>query len=135
MRHAQGEGPGSAKGGRFRSSYLRILGQSREDHLKSQTLVVTFDVGRVGREVVCEVIGEVAGILDRVLLRLASYLEKADTLKRKVQFAMLYPGLILTVSMGAILFFLTAIVPTFAEMYADFGKFAPGPQFWGGRDE
>ncbi len=59
-------------------------------------------------------IGEVTGILDRVLLRLAVYLEKAATLKRKVQFALFYPGLILTVAVGVILFFLTTIVPTFA---------------------
>ena len=72
-------------------------------------------------------IGEVAGILDRVLLRLAAHLEKAAALKRKVQFALFYPGLILTVATGAILFFLVAIVPTFAEMYADFGRELPGP--------
>ncbi len=72
-------------------------------------------------------IGEVTGILDRVLLRLAVYLEKAATLKRKVQFALFYPGLILTVAVGVILFFLTTIVPTFAEMYADFDRELPGP--------
>lgn len=72
-------------------------------------------------------IGEVAGILDTVLLRLASYLEKATALKRKIQFALFYPGLILTVALGAIIFFLTAIVPTFADMYADFGRDLPGP--------
>jgi len=72
-------------------------------------------------------IGEVAGILDRVLLRLATHLEKAAALKRKIQFALFYPGLILTVAVGAIVFFLTTIVPTFAEMYADFGRELPGP--------
>ena len=51
------------KGGCSRSSCLKILGQSREDHVNRQTLVVTFDVGRVGGEVVCEVIGEVADII------------------------------------------------------------------------
>ena len=72
-------------------------------------------------------IGEVAGILDRVLLRLASHLEKTAALRRKIRFALFYPGLILTVAVGAIIFFLTAIVPTFAEMYADFGRALPGP--------
>ena len=72
-------------------------------------------------------IGEVAGILDQVLLRLASHLEKAAALRRKIQFALFYPGLILTVATGAIIFFLTTIVPTFAEMYADFGHQLPGP--------
>lgn len=72
-------------------------------------------------------IGEVAGILDRVLLRLARHLENASALKRKIQYAMFYPGLILSVAIGTIIFFLTAIVPTFAEMYADFGRELPGP--------
>ena len=72
-------------------------------------------------------IGEVAGILDRVLLRLASHLEKTAALRRKIRFALFYPGLILTVAVGAVIFFLTAIVPTFAEMYADFGRALPGP--------
>lgn len=72
-------------------------------------------------------IGEVAGVLDEVLLRLATHLEKTAALKRKIQFALFYPGLILTVATGAVLFFLTTIVPTFAEMYTDFGQQLPGP--------
>lgn len=72
-------------------------------------------------------VGELAGILDEILLRLATHLEKTAALKRKVCFALFYPGLILTVAIGATLFFLTAIVPTFAEMYADFDQELPGP--------
>ncbi len=72
-------------------------------------------------------VGEVAGILDRVLLRLAVYLEKAAALKRKVRLALFYPGLILAVALVAIVFFLTTIAPTFAEMYADFGQDLPVP--------
>lgn len=72
-------------------------------------------------------VGEMAGILDEILLRLAIHLEKATALKRKIRFALFYPGLILTVAIGATLFFLTAIVPTFAEMYADFNQELPGP--------
>lgn len=72
-------------------------------------------------------IGEVAGVLDRVLQRLASHMEKSMALKRKVAFALFYPGLILTVSIGAVVFFLVAIVPTFAEMYRDFGEALPAP--------
>ena len=72
-------------------------------------------------------IGEVTGILDRVLLRLARHLENASALKRKIQYALFYPGLILSVAIGTIIFFQTAIVPTFAEMYADFGRELPGP--------
>lgn len=72
-------------------------------------------------------VGEMAGMLDQVLLRLAIHLEKTAALKRKVRFAMFYPGLILTVAAGAVIFFLTTIAPTFAEMYADFDQELPGP--------
>ncbi len=72
-------------------------------------------------------VGEMAGILDQVLLRLAIHLEKTTTLKRKVSLALFYPALILTVAIGAVIFFLSVIVPTFAEMYADFGHALPGP--------
>ncbi len=64
---------------------------------------------------------------DRVLLRLAVYLEKAAALKRKVRLALFYPGLILAVALVAIVFFLKTIAPTFAEMYADFGQDLPVP--------
>ena len=47
--------------------------------MKSQTLVVTFDVGRVGREVVCEVIGEVADIIFLTEVKAA---DRADVLRR-----------------------------------------------------
>lgn len=72
-------------------------------------------------------VGEMAGVLDQVMLRLAAHLEKTAALKRKIRFAMFYPGLIMTVAVGAIFFFLIVIVPTFAEMYADFNQQLPGP--------
>ncbi len=61
------------------------------------------------------------------MLRLATHFEKTSALKRKVTFAMFYPALILIVAIAATVFFLTVIVPTFAEMYADFGQQLPTP--------
>lgn len=72
-------------------------------------------------------VGEAAGVLDQVLLRLATYLEKTAALRRKVQTAMAYPALVLVVAAAATTFLLTQIVPTFAEMYADFGAELPAP--------
>lgn len=72
-------------------------------------------------------VGERAGILDDVLLRLAAHLEKAAALKQKISMALLYPGLITAVAAAAVVFFLTTIAPTFAEMYADFDQELPGP--------
>ncbi len=71
--------------------------------------------------------GEAGGVLDEILMRLATYIEKADALKRKVQSAMVYPAVVLTVAMGATAFMLIFIIPTFARMFSDFGGELPLP--------
>ncbi|MEX2345032.1 MAG: type II secretion system F family protein [Balneolaceae bacterium] len=72
-------------------------------------------------------IGEMAGILDEILFRLAGYMEKRHSLKQKVRMAMVYPSMVMAVAAGATLFLLLFIVPTFAEMYNDFDAELPGP--------
>src|SRR5437016_4649823 len=71
--------------------------------------------------------GEAGGVLDEILMRLATYIEKADALKRKVQSALVYPAVVLTVAMGATSFMLIFIIPTFAKMFTDFGGTLPLP--------
>ena len=71
--------------------------------------------------------GEAGGVLDEILMRLAQYIEKADALKRKIQSAMVYPLVVLTVALGATAFMLIFIIPTFAKMFQDFGGELPLP--------
>ncbi len=71
--------------------------------------------------------GEAGGVLDEILMRLATYIEKADALKRKVQSAMVYPAVVLSVAGGATAFMLIFIIPTFAKMFTDFGGELPLP--------
>src|SRR5712691_9783793 len=71
--------------------------------------------------------GEAGGVLDEILMRLATYIEKADALKRKIQSAMVYPVVVLTVALGATAFMLVFIIPTFAKMFTDFGGELPLP--------
>jgi len=71
--------------------------------------------------------GEAGGVLDEILMRLATYIEKADALKRKIQSAMVYPVVVLTVALGATTFMLIFIIPTFAKMFTDFGGELPLP--------
>lgn len=71
--------------------------------------------------------GEAGGILDLILGRLAFYLEKADKLNRKVKAALTYPAVVFFVSMGATIFMLMFIIPTFARMFSDFGGELPLP--------
>jgi type IV pilus assembly protein PilC len=71
--------------------------------------------------------GEIGGILDTILNRLAVYLEKADALARKVKGAMVYPLTVLTVAIGVVVLMLVKVIPTFEKMFADFGGELPGP--------
>jgi type IV pilus assembly protein PilC len=71
--------------------------------------------------------GEAGGILDDILGRLATYMEKAEALRRKVKSAMTYPTVVLTVAVGCTVFMLLFIIPTFARIFADFGGELPLP--------
>jgi type IV pilus assembly protein PilC len=71
--------------------------------------------------------GEAGGVLDVILGRLATYLEKMNNLKRKVKSAMAYPAVVFVVTIAATTFMLVFIIPTFAQLYSDFGGELPGP--------
>jgi len=72
--------------------------------------------------------GEVGGILDTILNRLAQYIEKAVKLKRQLKSAMIYPIAILVVAFGVIAVMLGKVIPTFEKMYEDFdGAKLPKP--------
>ncbi|MBQ3240622.1 MAG: type II secretion system F family protein [Akkermansia sp.] len=61
--------------------------------------------------------GELGGVLEVVLKRLAEYQEKANRLRGKVVSAMVYPIIILVISVGILIFLMLAIVPKFKEMF------------------
>jgi len=71
--------------------------------------------------------GEIGGILDTIMNRLAAYLEKADKLARKVKGAMVYPATVSVVAVAVIVVLLVKVIPTFEKMFADFGSDLPGP--------
>ncbi len=71
--------------------------------------------------------GEAGGILDTILLRLATFLEKSDALVRKVKGAMIYPGVIFTVAGIAISVLLVFVIPVFQSMFASVNMELPLP--------
>ncbi len=71
--------------------------------------------------------GEVGGILDSILHRLASYMEKAMKLKSKIKGAMIYPTTIVTVAVGVTAVLLIFVIPVFAELFSSFGQELPAP--------
>jgi len=71
--------------------------------------------------------GEAGGILDTILLRLATFMEKNDALVRKVKGAMIYPAVIFTVAGLAIVILLIFVIPVFQDMFAGIGQALPLP--------
>jgi type IV pilus assembly protein PilC len=65
--------------------------------------------------------GEVGGILDTILQRLALYIEKSMKLKSQVKGAMVYPISILIIAVGVVILLLWKVIPVFENMFKDFG--------------
>jgi type IV pilus assembly protein PilC len=71
--------------------------------------------------------GETGGILDTILQRLSSYIEKNVKLKRAVKSAMVYPIAVLSVAAGVIVLLLWKVVPIFATLFLGLGVELPLP--------
>jgi len=71
--------------------------------------------------------GETGGQLAETIGRLAGFLESSAKLRRKVKSAMMYPMIVLCISMGIAIAMILFIVPVFGSMFADFGANLPGP--------
>lgn len=69
--------------------------------------------------------GELGGVLEIVLNRLAEYQEKAQKLKNKIISAMVYPIIVMFIAVGILVFLMIFIVPQFRDMFADTGDDLP----------
>jgi type IV pilus assembly protein PilC len=111
---------------RFRSIISTVLadiqaGQTLADAMKRHPKVFTdLYVNMIAA-------GEAGGILDTILLRLATFLEKNDALIRKIKGAMTYPAVMLMVVVGATTILLWKVVPVFASIFTDAGLALPLP--------
>ena len=116
--------------------------QSENKALKDVTLAVVFDVEsghtvadafrkhpKAFSDLYVNMVaaGEAGGILDTILMRLATFMEKNDALVRKVKGAMIYPGVIMSVAAVAIVVLLIFVIPTFEKMFASVGLALPLP--------
>ena len=71
--------------------------------------------------------GEAGGILDTILKRLATYIEKAVKLKGQVKSAMIYPVAIIVIAGAVVGVILWKVIPTFAQLFAGLGADLPLP--------
>lgn len=73
------------------------------------------------------VAGEEGGILDTILNRLATYIEKAEALKKKVKSALIYPATIVTVAVAVVMILMLFVIPVFETMFQSAGQSLPLP--------
>ncbi len=71
--------------------------------------------------------GETGGILDTILSRLATFMEKSMALKKKIKGAMTYPTICLAISLIILVIILVFVVPVFSKMFQEFGSTLPVP--------
>jgi type IV pilus assembly protein PilC len=71
--------------------------------------------------------GEAGGILDAILQRLSTYIEKSVKLKSQVRSAMIYPIAVMVIAAGAVGLILWKVIPTFAALFDGLGAALPLP--------
>ena len=71
--------------------------------------------------------GEMGGMLDTILVRLAAYMEKAMKLRAQIKSAMIYPISVVCVAVLVTALLLAYVIPVFSEMFAGFGEELPLP--------
>lgn len=111
-------------------AFASIIGELTSDVEKGGTLAEA--MGRhsaIFNELYVNMVsaGEQGGILDTILARLATHLEKAASLRSKIKTAMLYPMVVMIVLALVISVMLIFIIPIFENMFADLGGDLPGP--------
>ncbi|UCD55117.1 MAG: type II secretion system F family protein, partial [Candidatus Omnitrophota bacterium] len=71
--------------------------------------------------------GETSGMLDEILDRVSTYLEKTSALQKKIKSALMYPLVVTVMALGITTFLMIRVVPVFSEIYAGFGAELPIP--------
>jgi type II secretory pathway component PulF len=71
--------------------------------------------------------GEVGGLLDEILKRLAELLEKQARLRERVKSALMYPAFVMVAAVGILIVLMAFVVPTFIGMFAELGSTLPLP--------
>ncbi len=71
--------------------------------------------------------GESSGMLDEILDRLATYLEKTSALQKKISSALIYPAVVSVMAAGVTLLLLLKVIPVFKNIFSGFGADLPKP--------
>ncbi|MEN2986401.1 MAG: type II secretion system F family protein [Thermodesulfovibrionaceae bacterium] len=113
-----------------RRSFRKVLTQMRNDIEKGSSLADAMKKHpKVFSSLYINMVraGEEGGILEKVLHRLADYLEKIIKLKRKIISAMIYPSIVIGVAVIVVAVIMIFVIPTFAKLFGEMGMDLPLP--------
>jgi type IV pilus assembly protein PilC len=110
--------------------FRKVIGTVKDDVESGTTLADAIRKhGKIFTDLYTSMVqaGEIGGILDTILVRLSTYLEKAAKLKSKIKGAMIYPSCIVVAAILVTTVLLVWVIPVFAQVFADFGAALPTP--------
>ncbi len=108
----------------------KILTTVREDVESGKTFADTLSMHpKIFNELYVNMVaaGEAGGVMDEILNRLSTLLEKDADIKAKIKSATLYPKMVVGAIVAAIVILITFVIPKFAELYGRFGAALPLP--------
>ncbi len=107
-----------------------VLGKVCEDVETGNTLSESFAMHpKAFDRLYCKMVaaGEVGGVLDVILQRLADFMEKGERLKRRIKGAMIYPVCVIGIAVAIVTGIMYFVIPKFQEIFKDFGVKLPLP--------
>src|SRR5262245_8774837 len=111
-------------------SFQKVLFEVRQDVESGSTLADSLRRHpKVFNDLFCNMIaaGEAGGILDTILQRMSTYIEKRVKLQAAVRSAMIYPVAVITIAVGVVVIILWKVIPTFAALFEGLGAQLPLP--------
>jgi type IV pilus assembly protein PilC len=111
-------------------SFQKVLFEVRQDVESGATLADSLRRHpKVFNDLFCNMIaaGEAGGILDTILQRMSTYIEKRVKLQSAVRSAMIYPTAVITIAVGVVIIILWKVIPTFAALFEGLGAQLPLP--------
>jgi len=116
--------------GKPNPSVSKLLNQIRTDVETGNSLSAAFRKHPMHfNALYCNLVeaGEAAGILEDLLDRLATYMEKTEAIKSKVKAALMYPTAVIVVAFIVVVVIMIFVIPAFKEVFASFGADLPAP--------
>lgn len=111
-------------------TFQKVLFQVRQDVEAGGTLADSLRKHpKAFDDLYCNMVaaGEAGGILDTILQRLSSYIEKIVKLRSAVRSALVYPTAVIVIAIGVVWIILWKVIPTFATLFAGLGARLPLP--------